>query len=56
MSCFPKIKHPTFTANFLEPKVGFLFQTGGNKIRLDIGNSLDVVHYNIGDNKFYLGV
>ncbi|HPN37861.1 MAG TPA: DUF1207 domain-containing protein [Melioribacteraceae bacterium] len=38
-----------YTANFLEPKVGFLFQTGGNKIRLDIGNSLDVIHYKISE-------
>ncbi len=53
---FPsKLNIQPFTANFLEPKVGFLFQTGGNKIRLDIGNSLDVVHYNIGENKFLSG-
>ena len=31
-----------FTANFLEPRAGFAFQTGGNKIRLDISRSQDV--------------
>lgn len=53
---FPsKLNIQPFTANFLEPKVGFLFQTGGNKIRLDIGNSLDVIHYNFEDNKILSG-
>ena len=32
--------HP-FTANTLEPKLGFVFQTGKNDLRLDIGNSMD---------------
>ncbi len=44
-----------FTANFLEPKIGFLFQTGGNKIRLEIGNSSDVVHYNLNSNTILSG-
>lgn len=35
-----------YTANFLEPKLGFLFTMNENSIRLDIGNSLDVLHYN----------
>jgi hypothetical protein len=34
-----------FYANFLEPKIGFLFTTGDNNIRLDIGASRDFVHY-----------
>lgn len=34
-----------FSANFLEPKVGFLFQTGKNELRLDIGNSRDILHF-----------
>lgn len=33
-----------FTANFLEPKAGFLFNTSDNKIRLDIGTSQDILH------------
>lgn len=39
-----------FKANFLEPKLGFQFSTGKNSIRLDIGNSRDILHYAI-DNK-----
>ncbi|MBM4170327.1 MAG: DUF1207 domain-containing protein [Ignavibacteria bacterium] len=35
--------HP-FTANFLEPKLGFLFHFSKNDLRLDIGNSLDILH------------
>jgi hypothetical protein len=35
-----------FTANILEPRAGFAFQTGGNKIRLDISRSTDVAHIN----------
>ncbi len=53
---FPsKLNIQPYTANFLEPKVGFLFQTGGNKIRLDIGNSLDVIHYNFEEGKTLSG-
>ncbi len=33
-----------FTANFLEPKAGFLFNTSDDKIRLDIGTSQDILH------------
>ncbi len=36
-----------FKANFLEPKLGFQFSTGKNSIRLDIGNSRDILHYKI---------
>ena len=32
-----------FTANFLEPRAGFAFETGGSKIRLDIGRSQDIL-------------
>ncbi|GJQ62182.1 MAG: hypothetical protein SCALA702_12350 [Melioribacteraceae bacterium] len=35
-----------FTANFLEPKLGFVFTMNENSLRLDIGNSLDAIHYN----------
>lgn len=33
-----------FTANFIEPKAGFVFGLDENKIRLDIGTSQDIVH------------
>lgn len=39
-----------FSANQLEPKLGFLFQTGENELRLDIGNSIDILRYNIDDD------
>lgn len=38
-----------FTANFLEPKLGFLFKTGQNEIRMDIGNSREIVHFKLSD-------
>ncbi len=42
---FPKeINVQPFTANFLEPKSGFLFNTSNDKIRLDIGTSQDILH------------
>ncbi|MFN3694744.1 MAG: DUF1207 domain-containing protein [Ignavibacterium sp.] len=42
---FPKeLSVQPFTANFLEPKTGFLFNTSDNKIRLDIGTSQDILH------------
>ncbi len=34
-----------FTANVLEPKLGFLFHTGDNELRLDIGNSVDILSH-----------
>lgn len=34
-----------FTANFLEPKLGFFFQMNNNELRLDVGNSSDIVHF-----------
>ena len=34
-----------FTANFLEPKAGFLISTDNNKLRLDISTSRDIVHW-----------
>lgn len=39
-----------FTANQLEPKLGFLFQTGENELRLDIGNSIDILRNEIEEN------
>ncbi|MFC2133337.1 DUF1207 domain-containing protein [Bacteroidota bacterium] len=35
----------SFAANILEPKLGFLFNFGGEDLRLDIGNSIDVVRF-----------
>lgn len=32
-----------FTANMLEPKLGFLIHTSENQLRLDIGNTMDIV-------------
>ncbi|AFH48964.1 Hypothetical protein IALB_1254 [Ignavibacterium album JCM 16511] len=44
-SWFPKeLNVQPFTANFLEPKAGFLFNTSNNKIRLDISTSQDILH------------
>jgi len=34
-----------FTANFLEPKLGFSFKLNDSDIRLDIGNSRDLILY-----------
>lgn len=34
-----------FTANFLEPKAGFLISTDNNKLRLDISTSRDLIHW-----------
>lgn len=31
-----------FTANVLEPKLGFMFKAEGNELRLDIGNTIDL--------------
>jgi hypothetical protein len=34
-----------FTANFLEPKAGFLISTDNNRLRLDISTSRDIIHW-----------
>lgn len=39
-----------FTANTLEPKLGFLFQLSKNELRLDIGNSIDILHQTADEN------
>ncbi len=44
-----------FTANFLEPRAGFAFQTGGNKIRLDISRSQDIAHIDFKSFTFSFG-
>ncbi len=44
ITMFPdKLSMEPFYANFLEPKIGFLFTTGENNIRLDIGASRDLL-------------
>lgn len=40
-----------FTANFLEPKLGFLFNTNNKSLRLDVGNSLDVFRKHLNENE-----
>ena len=42
-----------FTANTIEPKLGFLFNFGDDELRLDIGNSVDVFRYTTGDNQTF---
>lgn len=44
---------PPFTANNLEPKLGFQFQLSKNELRLDIGNSLEIFRYNKNDNETF---
>lgn len=40
-----------FSANTLEPRLGFLFHFSKNELRLDIGNSIDIYHYRINDSE-----
>ncbi len=40
-----------FTANVLEPRLGFLFQTSNNSLRMDIGNSIDAAWFNLSENE-----
>lgn len=40
-----------FTANILEPKLGFFFQLNKNELRLDIGNSIDIYRKSFSDNQ-----
>lgn len=43
---FPsKLNVQPFTANSLEPKLGFLSILDKNELRLDIGNTMDLLHY-----------
>ncbi|MBA4250138.1 MAG: DUF1207 domain-containing protein [Chlorobiaceae bacterium] len=45
-----------YIANFLEPKIGFQFTAGKNDLRLDIGTSRDILHYeNSEKEKFSFG-
>jgi len=42
-----------FIANTLEPKLGFIFQVGKDELRLDIGNSIDILLYQKNDKEFF---
>ncbi len=51
---FPdKLNIQPFTANMIEPKLGFAFQSGKNELRLDIGNSIDVIKYALNDSETF---
>lgn len=39
-----------FTANTLKPKLGFEFKNGKNELSLNVGNSMDMLHYKLDDN------
>lgn len=53
---FPKeLNVQPFTANFLEPKAGFLFNTSDNKIRLDISTSQDILQIKNQDEIISIG-
>jgi len=53
---FPdKLNIQPFTANTLEPKLGFVFQLNENKLDLDIGNSMDIVQWKDGYSTYSLG-
>lgn len=45
-----------FTANFLEPKAGFLFALDENNIRLDISTSRDIIKWYNDQESFSLGI
>jgi len=38
-----------FTANTLKPKLGFEFKTSKNELNLNIGSSIDIIHYKLDD-------
>jgi len=44
-----------FIANTLEPKLGFLFHSSENELRLDIGNSLDIIQVRRGNIQYSFG-
>ncbi|MBN1301393.1 MAG: DUF1207 domain-containing protein [Melioribacteraceae bacterium] len=41
------------TANYLEPKLGFLFNLSDENLRLEIGNSLDIYRAHLSYKEFY---
>ena len=44
-----------FTAHFLEPKVGFQYLFDMDKVRIDIGTSHDIIHWNSEEKSFSIG-
>ena len=46
--------HP-FAANYLEPRLGSDFEVGDNKLWLNIGNSVDLIHYKSQNAIFSVG-
>lgn len=40
-----------FSANTFEPRVGLIWHSDGNRLRLDIGNSVDMVQYSFRDSR-----
>ncbi len=45
---FPdKLNIQPFTANVIEPTLGFIFQAGNDGLRMDIGNSLDAAWFSL---------
>jgi hypothetical protein len=50
--CFPgKLNVKPFFANQLEPKMGFLFDINKTALRLDVGNSVDIIHKYLNNNQ-----
>lgn len=48
---FPdKLNIQPFTANAIEPRLGYFSKINNNELRLDIGNSMDVFHSYISEN------
>ena len=44
-----------FAAHFLEPKTGFQYLFEPEKVRIDIGTSQDIIHWNSKDETFSIG-
>ena len=44
-----------FTAHFLEPKAGFQYLFELEKVRIDIGTSHDIIHWNVENKSFSFG-
>ena len=44
-----------FTANIIEPKLGFVFQLSKSELRLDIGNSIDIYRKQIDNLTYSIG-
>lgn len=53
---FPKgLNIQPFTANELEPRLGFSFKTNVNELRLDIGNSVDLISFKTKKHNYTFG-